>query len=237
MKKFFLFLFIIILIIVGALAYTGFLPGLSPLFAKQKDLGVRPDPEQYNQINEALQREVQLSESEYPYEGMPKYSESISVDSSYSDQQITSVLDTWSRQWSATPFYNVQVKIHEDGTAEASGILKVEKAISLAKELGYTDEQIKKASEMVSFINGDLPVYLKGTTQVLNNDVSSSISQMRVGNITVPEDLKKLVVSASEDAIERRIQQVPELDVESMKLDGGMMSLKGQLPRIETNQK
>lgn len=234
MKKLLFLLLIIILLVVGGLAYTGFIPALSPIFAKQKDLGVKPDPQQYIQVNEELGRSVNLSESEYPYDGLPEFSGTVNIDNSYTDQQITSVLDVWSTQWSATPFYNVQVRLNDDGTAEASGILKVEKAISLAKELGYSDEQINKAADLVSYINGDLPVYLKGTSQVTNNDVTSSVTQMRIGNINVPDDIKNMVVAATENAIERRIQQIPELSVESMDHKSGELKIVGTIPEKET---
>jgi len=164
---------------------------------------------------------------------MPEYEGSVDVSGSYSDQEVTSVLDSWSKNWALTPFYNVQVKIHADGTAEASGMLKVETAISLAKELGYSDQQIESAAKYATFINGDLPVYMMGTASVSSNQVSAGVSNLRIGTVAVPADITGRVVSAVEDAVSRRMQQVSSLDIQHMDLIGGKMNLSGTIPQLE----
>ena len=237
MKKIFknllIFLVIISAAIVLVLAYVGVVPGLSAVFVKQKDLGVHPDPQQVSEINAQIGHEVILDTATLPQAGQPVYEGSIELAGSYSDQQVTSVLDSWSKNWAITPFYNVQVKIHEDGTAEASGILKVKEAISLAKHLGYSEAEIETAAGYATSINGDLPVYMMGSASVDNNQVSADISNLQIGTVTVPTAISSQIVSAVEDAVQRRMQQVPTLDIKSMNLTGGKVNISGMVPQIE----
>lgn len=228
-----IFSILVLMVLAGAflaLAYTGFVPGVSALFVKQVDLGVVADPQLVAEINEQVGHEVLLPDSQI-YE--PSYEGEIELDGSYSSQQVTSVLASWSQNYSITPFYNVQVKIHDDGTAEGSGMLKVQEAISLAKQLGYSDEQISQASKYATYINADLPVYVKGSAGVSNNQVSVSTSTIRIGNVTVPADIVGPLTGAVEDAVERKLNQVPSVNIQKMDLSGGKLNLQGKVPQVE----
>jgi len=171
-----------------------------------------------------------------PYDGQPIYEGEIELSGTYSDKQVTSVLDSWSNNWAITPFYNVQVKIHDNGTAEASGILKIKEAISLAKHLGYSDEQISEASKYATFISGDLPFYINGSANVNNNQVFANVSNLKIGNVVVPEKISNQVVGAVEDAVQRRIQQVSNLNIKSMDLKSGKLNIYGTVPQLESGE-
>lgn len=235
MKKLFTFLGLtVVVILLGTLiglAYIGMIPGVSSFFVKQVDLGIVPDPQQVVEINETIGHEVITSST--PAQSEPVYEGEIEIDGSYSGQQVTSVLDSWSKNYAITPFYNVQVKLHEDGSAEASGMLKIAEAVALAKNLGYSDEQIEIASKYATFVNGDLPVYVAGAVSVVNNQVSVDTSTIKMGNVTLPKYIESQVVVAVEDAVERKIRQVPTVQIQNMDLSGGQLNIAGTVPQLE----
>lgn len=228
-----IFFLVIIVILVLGLSNLGFVPGLSAFFVKQIDLGVVPDSAEVVVINEQIGHEIFLNQDQIPSADGPVYEGEIEISGTYSDQQVTSVLDSWSKNWAITPFYNVQVKIHEDGSAEASGMLKVQEAINLAKTLGYSDDEIGVASKYATFINGDLPFYIKGIAEINNNQVSAGVSTIRIGNVTLPGSISTQVVNAAEDAVQRRIRQVPNLHIQKMNLSGGKLNISGKAPQSE----
>ncbi len=240
MKKIFLFILIIILLLATgvtlAAGYVGLVPGLSNVMVKQRDLGIEPDTQQVVEINSQLGHEVQLSSESMPYLGQPHYEGTTEIAASFSEQQVTSVLDSWARNWAITPFSHPQVKINPDGTAEASFILKIQPAIALAKQLGYSDEQIATASKYATFIQGDLPVYAAGVVSVIDNQVSLTMPQLQIGNVSVPTDITSQVVGAVEDAVERRMGQVTNLDVKKLDLNGGKLNIEGTVPQVEKGE-
>ncbi|NCO11897.1 MAG: hypothetical protein COZ34_02005 [Candidatus Pacebacteria bacterium CG_4_10_14_3_um_filter_34_15] len=128
------------------------------------------------------------------------------------------------------PIRDVQVRINDDGTGEASGILEVSTAIMMAKQLNYSDSDIEKGKSYVQYVADDLPFYIKGVTSVSNNKVSMNPSEIVIGRITLPESLVSPVAKASADIIERRINQIPGLNVKELTLEKGAVHIVADMP-------
>jgi hypothetical protein len=229
MKKVVLIVLVIAVMFVLTAGYIGIVPGLSGVLAKPKDLGIVADPELVTSVNQQVGYEVSIANSEGVAQGEPVYSGEQAISSTFSSQEVTSVLDSWSREWAITPFYDVQVKITGE-SAEASGVLKLSKAVDMAKSLGYSDSQIEKAKQYASFVNGDLPFYIAGKVSVTSNQVDATTSTIQIGKVTLPENIADAVVVAAEDIVERRISMTPGLSVDSLTLENGAMNLEGTIP-------
>ncbi len=230
MKKIFLGLLIIVILFVGGLAYLGVVPFISPLITKPRDLGVKADPALIVAFEEANGMKNELPNGVVPEGKEPEYSGSKTLDLEINNAEITSILSYWKNQYSKSPIRDVQVRINDDGTGEASGILEVSTAIILAKQLNYSDEDIEKGKSYVQYVAGDLPFYIKGNANVVNNQVTLDPSEIEIGRITLPASLVTPIANASADMIERRMSQVPGLDVKTLTLEKGAVHLVADVP-------
>ena len=216
MKKLFIFLIILVVIVVAGLSYVGVMPFFSGLMAKQVDLGVKADP--------AL---VTAFEAKY---GKPNGTGKIKLNVDLSSQEITSVFAVWEKRDKYFPLHNVQVRFNPDGTGEASGYLKIGTAISLARNLGYSNAEIDKGKQYIKYISGDLLFYVKGTGGMTDNMLTISPAVFTIGRVTVPESITKLATGAVADMIEKRIDQIGGADIKDASFKTGVFHLDGVVP-------
>ena len=141
MKKLFIFLLILVVMVVAGLSYIGVMPFFSKFVAKQVDLGMKADP--------AL---VTAFETKY---GKRNGTGKIKLNVDLSSQEITSVFAVWGMRNNNFPLYNVQVRFNPDGTGEASGFLKIATGITFAKNLGYSNSEIDKGKQYIKYVSGD----------------------------------------------------------------------------------
>jgi hypothetical protein len=230
MKKILISLIVLVLIITVLLAYLGVLPFISPLMAKPRDLGVKSDPGLVKSFDATHEMKNELPGGVVPEDREPNYSGSKELDVLITSAEITSILEYWKNQYGRTPIRDVQVKINSDGTGEASGILETATAILMAKQLGYSDVDIEKGKSYARFIAGDLPFYISGSVEVNNNQVKLNASEIEIGRVSLPMAIADPVAKASANMVERRMQQVPGVDIEKLTLENGAVHLIGKIP-------
>lgn len=189
--------------------------GLSYI-TKQVDLGVKADTSL-----------VTAFEAKY---GNPNGTGKIKLNVDLSSKEITSVFAIWEMRDKYFPLHNVQVRFNSDGTGEASGFLRIATAISLAKNLGYSNSDIDKGKEYIKYISGDLPFYVKGTGGMTDNILTINPSTFQIGRVTVPTSITKPVALAVGDMIERRITQIGGADIKDASFKTGMFHLEGLVP-------
>lgn len=100
----------------------------------------------------------------------------------------------------------------------------------MAKSLGCSDEQIVQAQSYAGLVASDIPFYLQVTGSVSNNQVALNPSSITVGRISLPGALTEQVGRALEDVIERHINNIPELQIESLTLTDGGVKFVGTIP-------
>lgn len=234
MKKIFFFLSVSLILLtfllVAGLTYAGLMPVLSEALIKPRDLGVRVDPQLVSDFDAKHQMINALPNGVVPSEREPIYSGQTSLDVTLSSAEISSILDYWQKQYSKNPISQVQVRINNDGTSEVSGILDLAVAVEMAKQLGYSDEQISQGKKFLGIINTRLPFYLHGTGEVVNNRVQVKATQAQIAKINLPSEWVEQVNQVTSDAIERRIRQIPNLKVESLELVEAAVKLKAETP-------
>lgn len=216
MKKLLIFLLILILIPVAIMTYLGLVPSLSSYVTGPIDLGIKTD--------KSL---VSAFESKY---GEQNTTGKVKLDVNLTSEEVTSVFAVWEDRDVYFPLKNVQVRFNADGTGEASGYLKIGTAISLAKNLGYSDQDIEKGKEYIKYVSGDLPFYVKGTGGMTNNQLSINPSTFQIGRVTVPDSITSPAAKAVGDMIQRRIKQIGGADIQSANFKSGSFHLLGTVP-------
>jgi hypothetical protein len=217
MKKLFIFLLILVIIPIGLLAYLGVVPGLSKYVAKPLDLGVKADKNLVYSFEEKYGKEKN---------GTGK----VSLNTTLSSEEITSVFAVWEERDPNFPLKNVQVRFNADGTGEASGLLKIDTAITLAKNLGYSDTDISKGKDYIKYVSGDLPFYVKGTGGMTNNILIINPSSFKVGRVNVPNSITGPASMVVGDMINRRIGQIGGAQVRDANFKDGKFHLDATVP-------
>lgn len=230
MKKFFIFLgvlfLLIIITIIGGLAYIGLVPGL----AKPVDLGAKNDPALVAAFESAHAMKNEIPGGVVPAGRQAEFSGSVKLDTNMTSDEITSVLAYWKKRSPSLPIRDVQVRFNPDGTGEISGILEIKTAVGIAKRLGYSDDEIGKGKDYIKYAFGDLPFYVKGTGSITNNLITLNPTDFKLGRASVPQSITKQAAGVVGDAIERRIKQVGGVDIQSMDFSKGVLHLVGTLP-------
>lgn len=216
MKKFLIGFLIFILLVVVVLSYLGIMPFFSKYFAKQVDLGVRADPAFVTSL-----------ESKYAPTAV---NGKVSLDVNLTSQEVTSIFAVWEMRDKYFPIHNVQIRFNPDGTGEASGFLKVSTAISMAKNLGYSDTDIETGKTYVQFVSGDLPFYIKGTGEMKSNVISMNPTTFQLGRISVPEPITQAASTVVMDMINRRLTQIGGASIQEASFKSGSLYLVGSVP-------
>jgi hypothetical protein len=231
MKKFLVILIVLILILVGIAAYFGFVPGLSNRFVKRVDLGIENDPQLSLDLRNEVGVEFNIPEDQLPTEKEVVYEGELDVEKSLTSQQITSILNTVGTQHTSIPFSNVQIRINDDGTAEASFDLDIETTVNEAKKLGYSDEDIEKGKKYLGALGNSVYIYTKLSFDISDNELTVTPYAFRIQNFNVPTSITKMVADVGSNAIEDRLSQVPNLDIRSLKQEGERLYFSGTIPQ------
>jgi len=234
MKKFLIGLLIVLAIIVLAvLTLLGLVPGLSPLLgAGQKDLGIKITKEDsvaaINKVGIEIISLLKETDPKDDYRLEGKKDVDITMDS----KEVTAHSNN--RPWKNLPAKNIQVRINSDGSAEASGILIVSKALPYAMALGYSEEQIKEAMAKYKIPSVEVPFYIKATGGVTNNNVTANASSIKIGAVSIPSGIVSQANNEAESFLEDLIQKhSASVNIENVSLSDGKVNLKGQLPEKE----
>ncbi len=220
--------------VVLGLGYLGLVPGVASVFGsdKPRDLGVKAAQADLQSANAKTGvKLVELPPSSTP-QGSIKYSGQIPVNNSFTDEELTALAGN--SKWKFNPFQNVQIKIGDDGTLEASGILRVERLQGYATATGVSSETVNMVMDKLKVVpNSTPPFYIKGTGSVVNNRVSADVQQLEVGRFSVPSNLISDNKGAITSFLNDKITKIPGLSVKSATLSNGTIKFDGTLPESE----
>lgn len=235
MKKFLisftLIIVLLVLIIAGAAAYFGFIPVLSNTFVKRVDLGIENDPQLSLDLREKSGVQFNIPQEQLPTDKEVIYEGVLNIDESLTSEQITSILNIVKTEFNSIPFSNVQIRINEDGTGEASFDLDIQTTVNEAKKLGYSDEEIEKGKKYLGVLGDSVYVYAKLSFDISNDELTVNPYAFRIQNFNVPTSITKMVAETGSNAIEDRLAQVPNLYIESLKQVGDKLQFKGTIPQ------
>ena len=226
MKKLLLVLIIIILVVTGGIFYL-----LQP-----KNLGVtyaQADREAiYQKLGtsfEALAPGAATTESKSLI-----VSGSLPVDQTFNSQELTAAADNRHEQYASFPFDKVQIRVNADGTVEGSATVHLKNLINYLVDLGVSEDLVNQGVEKFKIPNTSLPVYLKVSGSITNNQSNLTVHQAKVANIGVPADLINQYGPALNGLIESVIKdRQPSYNIETLNVANGQIHFKGTAPEKE----
>ncbi len=235
MKKILFIVVILLVVPVFFLGYLGFIPGLSTLLGagKPKNLGITYTAE----TKKSAISKLSIAYEQLPGENMKdslKFEGQHRVDQLFTSEEITALADTRQSQYKYFPFKNVQIRVNTDGTVEGSAVLEFNTALSYLQSLGVTLGDIQTAIEKLQIVRGDLPVYLKGSGEVVNNNSSIAIESVQIARFTVPQEYVKTYAPAINTLVENVISsRKPYYDIQLLKNEEGKIRFVGTAPDKE----
>ena len=207
MKKFLIFFALIVVAIVIGLGMTGFVPGLSKMLGadKPRDLGVSATKEEFsstlNNIGFSLNDDAGFGpNTKISYHGQK------TVNVGVSESEISSLLSF--NHAEKFPVKDAQVKIHKDGTVEASA------KVSIKNYKGYSLENA---------------VYVKGKIDVTSpNSVKINPESVEIGRVPFP--MTEQMTSTLNNEANQLLKTIPGLSIQSVSYEEGKINFKGTIP-------
>jgi hypothetical protein len=138
-------------------------------------------------------------------------------------------------EWAYLPVSDVQVRFNADGSAEWSGILKLDKLHDYAIARGLTEEDYNTALTQVSkyaVIQKDMPFYLKGTGAVVNGQISFNCDSLKIGK--VPVELANQINDHHDDLLsllQKDVLTIPGFSCKNLSVSDGQVHFDGTLPQ------
>lgn len=233
MKKVYISIAVIAILVLGFLGYFGLVPGISYIMGANKpmDLGIKYTNEDLDKGRSMTGVELQDLSSTKSLE----FSGSKSISGEYSNEIITAMIN--SSKYKYYPVTNAQVKISPDGMIETSGNFNIDKAIKWSSDLGSDTTFSTEVKKYVKYVPNNPSFYLKGKMSVNDNQISVDISQAKISRFTAPESIINQYQGQLADFVESRISAIPEMKIKSADFSTGKLKLDGTYPAQEKSTK
>lgn len=206
-------------------------------YNKPKDLGITYTEADLKNMDDTLGIEVQKITTEVPVQESLKFDGTKEVDSSFTNAEVTAQINRWSEYWQYTPFKNMQFRVNSDNTVEASGVLDITRLNGFISYFGYSSSDLDKGLEYIHAANApELPIYLKGSASVENNNLTIDLTSVEVYNFGVPADITAKAETGLEAIGEQVINKVEGLDIKKLEAKDGQTYLSGIVPATTVSQ-
>lgn len=229
----------LVVVVVLVAGYFGFVPGVSNLFGSNKpvNLGTTYTAQDYKSaiaktgiqfVNGA--DTLSLSSSQKTY-GPAK---AVNVDLTPAEALAIMNDKVHAPDF---PLKDFQLRLNNDGTAEISGLMMLDKLNNYATAHGGTDEGVQQALDTIKktgVIEKEIPIYIKGEAAVVNGQLTFDATSLKVGRLPLSADL---VNSHSADIIDyfnNHKNDIPGLKINNASLVNGKIHFDGTLPSTIT---
>ena len=156
------------------------------------------------------------------------------VDQTFTSQELTAMVDNRHNDYAYFPFKNAQIRVNPDGTVEGSATINYQDAVNYLLTLGVSQKDIAAGAAKYKIPNANLPVYLKASGSIINNDSQINFSIAKIANINVPENLIKEFQPAVNSLIESVIKsRQPSYQIDKLEVVNGQVHFSGTSPDIE----
>jgi hypothetical protein len=232
----------IIIIVLLALGYLGFVPGVSDLFGsnKPRDLGVTYTLDDF----QSARAKTGIGITDSPSTNLPSTelpSNTTSEQSlKLSNQGAANIILTQAElnallsnpQWKNYPLSDCQLRINPDGTVEFTGILLKDRLVGYGKTIGTTKDKLRFLTDYLKYLPSNPAFYIKGTVAVANGQiVNADITDFHVGNLSltgpVQDHMDRLIQLA-----QTKMAKSHDFSIQSLKLANGQLEFEGTLPGI-----
>lgn len=156
------------------------------------------------------------------------------VDKTFSSRELTAIADNRHKVYAYFPFRNVQIRVNSDGSVEGSATVGFQDAVRYLLTLGVSQKDITEGAKKFNIPNATLPVYLKVSGSITNNQSNISVANATIARIPVPADYIQTYAPALNDLVEQVIQErQPSYNVEKLEVVDGAIYFKGTSPDKE----
>lgn len=234
MNFFFKFLLLIIFLIIGGLTYMGIMPGLSSVFGtnKPKDLGITYTQQNFDQAKSNIKIAYEILPSNLTGPDSVVYEGKSEIDTALTGAEITALKNE--RKWKYDPLENTQIRFNDDGTTEVSASINKEKIFDYAASIGVSTGDIAKVREALAKIPVTPNIYVKGTFEITNNQVTNlNLSQVQIGKLSVPANIVSENQHYLGELAEMQFNKIPEFNAQSVKVEDSQLKFKGTIPAVE----
>jgi len=241
LKTLFIILLVIIIVIVLILGYLGFIPGLSTIFGsdKPRDLGIKYVKADYVSAAQKNKVSINVIDSASSPEASLKWTGANQVNSSWTSEEVTATINANSADWAYFPMKDVQFKVNNDGSVEASGILSFDKLKGYAeatKVSQYNIDSVSKILDEFKIPREPVPFYIKGNLEIKNNNVDVEVPKLEIGRLPIPQSLYEPAKSSFESFAKEQLDGggYGSFYIKSLNFDNGKLNFDGTLPAAVT---
>jgi hypothetical protein len=216
-------------IIVG-IVLAVFLIGLISVyfvFSMPKNLGVNFSQENLNSIN--TKTGISYEELESSSESSLKLLGKKEIESEFTENEITALMDNHQEKWKHYPVKNVQIKIHDDGKIELSGKIDSSNIDLYSEATSLPDKYRKVVVEQMKKIPIKPSFYLKGDLKIIDGELQGGIDEAKIGPIKLPENWMQNNEDFVKDFVEDRISKAG-IVANNVNFANGEMQFDGSIP-------
>jgi hypothetical protein len=235
LKRFIIGVFIVLLVLVLAAGYFGFVPGISSVFGSNKpiDLGVTyTAADSTSGMAKGKIQHVEIADSDSP-QGSLTFSGQIPANFNLTQSEVTALIN--GNHWKYFPLSDVQVRFNSDNTAEASGILHLDTLKDYALARGLSESDFNNAISKLNWytaVQKEMPYYIKGTGSVVNGVITFNCIDFKLGRLPIPvsqiNDRKADLLSL----LNSDVLSIPGFSVRNFSISDGQMHFEGTLPAV-----
>lgn len=212
------------------LGRTGLVPGLSKVVGadRPRDLGVRPTEQEFA----AVLKRIGFTLQNQPAATLPgsfrkSYQGKMEVDQALTESELSALLTFNHVSW--WPLSDVQLKVHEDGTIEASLSL-------VTRNIPWEQVPAGILSQLPDKLPEQVPIYLKGRLEPVGpSRFTTEIERLEVGRLALPASiLSQENQRHFTNFINDRAAGINGFTVESLQYAEGRLHFKGTFPESFT---
>lgn len=221
---------VLAVIIVLGLGYLGFIPVVSSVFGsnKPRDLGVTYTAADLSSARAKAGRQVTELAANLPPGQSLTFSGQKAVDVSLTQAEFNAFIND---KWEYYPVTDVQVKIGQDGVAEVSGILRVDRFHGLAETLQVPQAVRDRVKDYLKYVPANLPFYLKGTAAIDNGQITTfNFPEVQISKVSIPQSALTENKQNAIDATYWFMSRIPGFSAKTFNLNGGKVNFNGNMP-------
>jgi len=234
----------LIIVIILTLGYFGLFPGVSKVFGsdKPRDLGTSYTQTDYDSAGLKNKIKIVVTDSAPDIKSSVKLEGAQQINNSWTAEEITARINMNAGNWEYIPIKDVQVRFNPDGTVEASGLLIVSRLRGLAEGTKVSPADIQAISKIFDeykIPRITIPVYMKGTLSVTDNNIDIAVPKLEIGRLTIPVGTYEKAKVPFENFAKKQLTGggYGSLYIKSLDFIGGKMNFNGTLPQTITTAK
>ena len=156
------------------------------------------------------------------------------VDTSFTSEELSALADNRHKDYAYFPFRNVQIRVNNDGSVEGGATVNYQDAVNYLVSLGVSASDIAEGAAKFKIPNASLPVYLKVSGSVENNQSTIDVHQAKIANIGIPQNYITDYSPALNNLIDSIIQdRQPSVNINKLEVSGSQVHFKGTSPDVE----